>query len=108
MLVCSVQALSTVLDVLCGITTKEEDEAVRESLAEAGQYSALVTTQEGRNGASMGAIHPAAPPARTPDTSILHKYAKARGEAQAWFMIQFCPQPHFRASLPSQCCAWRV
>jgi hypothetical protein len=30
-----VQALTTVLDVLCGITAKEADEAVREALAEA-------------------------------------------------------------------------
>jgi hypothetical protein len=29
------QALSLVLDVLCGITSKEEDAAVREALAEA-------------------------------------------------------------------------
>lgn len=31
----SPQALSLILDVLCGITSREEDEAVREALAEA-------------------------------------------------------------------------
>ena len=31
----TLQAVGTILDVLCGITAKEEDEAVREALAEA-------------------------------------------------------------------------